>query len=282
MPGQITIIAENRVALSRGLIAEHGFAALIEINGFKLLFDTGQGFALRQNQALLGYDLGKIDALALSHGHFDHTSGTPYVLEKNPGVKIYCHREAFSRRKVRKEIGGKLIEVEVGMTISEKQIRDKGAEIFWVEEPRELAEGGILLACPVPLESELETPEPGFLIERDGRFVPDDFPDDLAVAARGSKGISVIFGCAHRGAINTLGLIEKFWAMKKLDTVLGGLHLLGRGPEQVERTIEEISRFSPERVAVGHCTGDFALSRLERRFGNKFSFAGAGSKFPIE
>jgi len=125
LPEQITIIAENRCSLSRGLIAEHGFSVLIELEGYQLLFDAGQGLAIRQNQALLGYDLSKIDALVLSHGHFDHTGGIAYVLEKNPGIKIYLHPAALLRRRIKKELGGKLIEIEIGLPVSKKEIEDK-------------------------------------------------------------------------------------------------------------------------------------------------------------
>jgi len=282
VPDQITILSENRCALSRGLIAEHGFSALVELEGFKLLFDTGQGMALRQNQ-ILGYDLSRIDALVLSHGHYDHTGGIGYVLEKNPEIKIYLHPAALLKRKARKAMAGKEIEIEVGMPMSGAEMEALGAELILIEKRRELAEGRILISGPIPFRVDFEKPEEGFFVEQDGRLIPDDFADDLAIAVKGKKGdTSVIFGCAHRGAINTLKQIEALWGMKKLDAVLGGMHLFSRSPEQVEQTLNELARFDPHRIAVGHCTGELVQMQISRRFPDRFSFPAPGMKIPLD
>jgi 7,8-dihydropterin-6-yl-methyl-4-(beta-D-ribofuranosyl)aminobenzene 5'-phosphate synthase len=282
LPSQITIIAENRCALSRGLIAEHGFSALIELDGFKLLFDSGQGLAIRQNQGFLQYDLGKIDALVLSHGHFDHTGGIAYVLEKNPRIKIYLHPAALLKRKVKKEFAGKTIEIDVGMPISRQEMESRGAQLVFVEKPLELAEGRVLISGPIPLHTDFEKLEPDFFMEKNGALVPDDFEDDLAIAIRGKKGVSVVFGCAHRGAINTLRRLDQLWGITKLDALVGGTHLLNCAPEQVDRTINDISRLDPAHVAVGHCTGDLALMQFARAFKEKFTFATSGLRIPLE
>ena len=120
------------------------------------------------------------------------------------------------------------------------------------------------------------------MIEKNGQFVPDDFPDDLAIAVRNGESVSVVFGCAHRGAINTLRRIDELWGIKKLGAVLGGTHLFNRTQEQVEMTIEELERFSPEKIAVGHCTGDQVLCQLAKRFENKFIFPASGLRIPLE
>ncbi len=282
MPGQITIISENRCSLSRGLIAEHGFSVLIELDGYKLLFDTGQGFALRQNQALLGYDLSQIDALALSHGHFDHTGGIPYALEKHPRLKIYLHPAALLKRKVKKEIMGKTIELEVGMPFSRAELEAKGAELIFVEQPLELADGKILITGPAPLKMDFEKPEPGFFVEKDGSLEPDDFADDISLAVKGKNGVSVIFGCAHRGAINTLKRIEELWGVSQFDLVMGGMHLLMSSPEQVNQTLDALAAYNPSRLAVGHCTGDFVQLQIVQKFPGKFIFPASGLKIALE
>jgi len=281
MPEQITIIAENRCSLSRGLIAEHGFSVLIELEGHKLLFDAGQGLAIRQNQALLGYDLSKIDALVLSHGHFDHTGGIAYVLEKNPELKIYLHPAALLRRKIKKDLGGKIIEIEIGLPVSKKEIEDKGAKFIFVEGPLELASGRILLSGPIPFKVDFEKPEPGFFIEKDGQFIADDFPDDLAIAVKGKNGTSVVLGCAHRGAVNTLARIDEIWGLKELDLLMGGTHLISSSPDQVDRTVEEIARLNPKRVALGHCTGDPAIFKVVDRFKDRYLIPASGLRIPL-
>ena len=76
---RITVLVENTVR-KRGLLAEHGLSFLIETGTERILFDTGQGLALRHNAAQLKLDLKTLDAVALSHGHYDHTGGLTFAL----------------------------------------------------------------------------------------------------------------------------------------------------------------------------------------------------------
>ena len=71
-----------------------GFAALIEYAGRRILFDTGNNAKIfAHNVKELGVDLGKLDAVVISHRHGDHTSGLNHLLQVNPGVRIYAPLE---------------------------------------------------------------------------------------------------------------------------------------------------------------------------------------------
>lgn len=73
-----------------------GYAALVEINGKRILFDRGYDAAvLAKNVKAKGVDLTKLDFVVLSHRHSDHVSGLSYVLSVNPQVKIYAPKEGF-------------------------------------------------------------------------------------------------------------------------------------------------------------------------------------------
>src|SRR5579872_6075982 len=73
-----------------------GYAALVEIYGKRILFDTGDDAAvLAKNVKAKGVDLTKLDFVVLSHRHSDHVSGLSYVLSMNPQVKIYAPKEGF-------------------------------------------------------------------------------------------------------------------------------------------------------------------------------------------
>jgi len=64
----VTILCENSVILPFGLIGEHGFAAYVEYNDRKFLFDTGQGKGLINNSRILNKNLKDIEFLFLSMG----------------------------------------------------------------------------------------------------------------------------------------------------------------------------------------------------------------------
>lgn len=99
----ITILVENTVPLSY-LTGEHGFAALVETDRAKLLFDVGNKGTLFENSRLLDVNLKDIDAVVLSHGHYDHTGALIALLEETGPKRIYAHSNLFARRVV--ELGG--------------------------------------------------------------------------------------------------------------------------------------------------------------------------------
>jgi glyoxylase-like metal-dependent hydrolase (beta-lactamase superfamily II) len=74
---------------SKELTMVWGFFALVEHNGKRVLFDTGNDAAsLEHNVKALGIDLTKLDFVVISHRHADHTTGLRYVLRVNPKVMV--------------------------------------------------------------------------------------------------------------------------------------------------------------------------------------------------
>lgn len=63
---------------------------MIEDNKAKLLFDTGaKGNILLHNMGRLGINPKDIDAVVLSHAHWDHTGGLENLLAIKPDLYIY-------------------------------------------------------------------------------------------------------------------------------------------------------------------------------------------------
>jgi 7,8-dihydropterin-6-yl-methyl-4-(beta-D-ribofuranosyl)aminobenzene 5'-phosphate synthase len=75
MPLKITTLIENTPGENKALASEHGLSFFIEKDGFRVLFDTGQSGAFLENARHLDIDLGRLDAVAISHGHYDHSGG---------------------------------------------------------------------------------------------------------------------------------------------------------------------------------------------------------------
>ncbi len=86
----LTLLSENTVR-GAGLLGEHGLAYWLDTGTHRVLFDTGQGMALQPNAAKLGIDLGRADAIVLSHGHYDHVSGLPMALQAAPAAELWFH-----------------------------------------------------------------------------------------------------------------------------------------------------------------------------------------------
>jgi len=95
---------ENTVQ-RRDLLAEHGLAFWIERDDRRILFDTGQGLTLQHNAATLGIDLSSVDAIIVSHGHYDHTGGLVKALPAFGRADVYAHISAFRDRFIRSDSG---------------------------------------------------------------------------------------------------------------------------------------------------------------------------------
>ena len=93
---KITTLVENAV-YGRNLQAEHGLSLLIENNGYKILFDTGQSDLFIRNATLSDIEIAEVDFLILSHGHSDHTGGLRHFLSVNKKASVICKQEALYR-----------------------------------------------------------------------------------------------------------------------------------------------------------------------------------------
>ena len=92
---RITILHDSFGKQAR-LSRNWGFAALIEFRDRRILFDTGNDARVfAQNTEALGIDLRRLDFVAISHRHGDHTSGLNHLLEVNPEVKIHTPDETY-------------------------------------------------------------------------------------------------------------------------------------------------------------------------------------------
>lgn len=272
----LTVIVENRVPMGKDLIAEHGFSAWLETPDGAVLWDAGQGYALPQNAPRLGVDWKKLRAIALSHGHFDHTGGLAAALQLSGGAEVVCAPACFTPKFIRRDFFGKVIEVPIGMPSARAEYEGRGARFEEAGDLREVLPG-VFFFTGIPMRTEFESIEPGFFIPAQAGLQADPFADDAALAVKTGRGVSVILGCAHRGMINTLRHIQS-----RLDaplySVWGGTHLLERGPEQVQATVAALLELDVKMVGAAHCTGIDRELELAHGLGERFRFAHVGAR----
>lgn len=268
----ITTLMENSVFLGfKGLTAEHGLSFLIETDDTRLLFDTGQTGAFLDNAKLLNIDVTDVGIVALSHGHYDHTGGLDRLSSSGAGFRLFTHPDAFHPKFARLDENSADDGFrDIGCPISRETLESRNVTVVETRGVTAVAPG-IWCTGEVPFTTDFEHPEPDFFMERDGRRVPDDFPDDQSLFLETERGIVVVLGCAHRGVANILAHVSKVTGERKIHAILGGLHLGTASPDKLARIVAELDSYGVKRIGVGHCTGwrsTAALSRhlLDRMF----------------
>ncbi|MEG6520581.1 MBL fold metallo-hydrolase [Desulfotomaculum sp. 1211_IL3151] len=274
---KITVVAENSVN-KRDLMAEHGLSLLVETPEFSLLFDTGQGYTIESNVRTLQIDLTQIDAIALSHSHYDHTGGLKKVLALSGPKPVYGHPAIFDEKFYLDKEG----ELHPnGIPFSKRELEALGAEFHLGTKPIYLS-NNIILAGQIPRVTDFEEVNPHFVVKRTEEYPVDPLPDDQALFIKTSKGIVVIVGCSHSGLINILLYAKQVTGVEDIYAVVGGTHLVEAKDERLSHTIEALKEMKVEKLAVSHCTGFHAQMKLKEAFGDDFVLNNVGHCMKIE
>lgn len=262
---------------SGGIVGEHGFSALIDTEADKkILFDTGQSISAVHNADRLGINLRDIDAIVLSHGHYDHTGGLVGVLKRmQRDVEVIAHPDVFQRKYVKAREGGQgQKERYVGIPFVREYLKGLGAKFKLSREPVDITKG-ITTTGEVKRESFEELDKNLYVKEgkeREEEMRRDEVMDDQALIIKDEKGLFIILGCAHSGMINTIEHAIALTGIDKIYGVIGGTHLSFASEKQIEMTIEALKRYKIEKIGVSHCTGIKAAMMLSSEFENKFFF----------
>ncbi|MDR3698129.1 MAG: MBL fold metallo-hydrolase [Candidatus Sulfopaludibacter sp.] len=267
---QITILADNAI-FNRDLLAEHGLAILVEAGGRRILFDTGQGRVLTANAAALGCALETLDAIVLSHGHYDHTGGIAQVLQLGGKPRIFAHPAALGPKFAKR---GQPPHRDIGMPdASREALGSAGDRLVTTESVTEVAPG-VWCTGEIPRTHAAES---GFFLDPACREL-DPLIDDQALFVETCDGIVVITGCAHAGLVDTLDRVAQITGQDRIFAVAGGFHLMLSERDAWEAAGNALGRREVQWIAPVHCTGFGAQAYLHARFHSRAIEAGAGRR----
>jgi 7,8-dihydropterin-6-yl-methyl-4-(beta-D-ribofuranosyl)aminobenzene 5'-phosphate synthase len=273
---RITTLSENTANF--GYLAEWGLSILVEVDGLRILMDTGLSFSAVHNAQLVRIDLATIDRIVLSHGHTDHTGGLREVLRRRGEVEVIAHSDIWAPKYVRRD--GETEEQYIGIPFVRGELESLGAHFNLVREPVRITDR-IITTGEIPMLSGYEEIENNLFVKEGDMLQPDRLADDLALVIDTDFGLVVILGCAHRGIINTLRHAQNLMGKELVYAAIGGTHLFRASDERIEQTIAALKEIGIQRLGVSHCTGFHASARLAQEFEGIFFLNNAGTRLTL-
>ena len=273
---KITILADNKAEES--LVSEHGFSLILEIQGKRILFDTGQGEALFKNAAILGVSLKNLDYLVLSHGHYDHGGNVAKIIDLNPSIEFFAHPDCLINRYSFHK-GKPVKPVALSKKNRESILRLPDKQLHWCRDKNKIMKG-VFVTGEIPRVNNYEDTGGAFFL--DSTMDKKDFIlDDLSLWIEGDRGLTVICGCCHSGLQNTIRQILSFNESANIDMIIGGLHLVNAGEIRIKNTISYINKIDVNGIIGAHCSGEKVLNQFKEQLKAEVSAGTVGKSISI-
>ncbi len=254
---KITCVVDNDARTGSHLKKEHGVSFWIEVGGRTLLFDTGQSVEVfSSNLKKLDLNVGQLDALALSHSHYDHTGGLNAILSVGTKLPLYALPDLFTPRYSLRKGEYK----EIGLSYSREQM-GTFLDLKLSNEPQEIAPG-LWTTGEIAERPERVGGSDHLLVQSGDAWMPDTYKDDMSLVIKSKAGLVLVCGCCHAGILNTLFHVEKLFNAK-VKIVVGGTHLVSADEQYLEYVIHVFqTRYQDCLFFLNHCTGGKALQRM--------------------
>lgn len=240
----LRVLLENRRATGadKSLLVKAGLSLLIEDETDSVLFDTGPDGSFLHNAELMGVDLSGLTATVLSHGHYDHCGGVPWLPDNS---RIICHPQIADERYSAVKLLG-----------HSQKIKKLSLDIDYSRHRMEYSRKPLHISERFMWSGEIAVAKPKAYGVIEGKTEAVDYVIDEGVLIyKSDRGLVIITGCGHRGIINIVRHCQKITGVNKIHALIGGFHLRCASPRLIWQVRQFLNQQKPDKLMGCHCTG---------------------------
>lgn len=249
-------------------LGEWGFAALVEADGRRILFDTGaKTDVVLKNAQTMKVDLGNVTDVVLSHWHWDHVGGLMTlrrdVMAKQPAALARTHvAQGFFDSRIGTPPG-----VELNHMIRTQPEYEQTGGTFIVHHKPVEVQPGVWLTGPVPRKHPERNWSGSTQVKTSAGTREDTIDDDMALVVDTEQGLVIVTGCGHAGVINIIEHARTTVRATRVHALIGGIHLFRATDETLRWTVAKMREFGVENLIGAHCTGVETVYRIRQELG---------------
>lgn len=230
----------------KSLKTHHGLSFLIEYDGTRILFDTGYNEDFIENAERMKVDLTNLNAVVLSHGHYDHTAGYMALMNKGLAPEYLFVGKNFFDRKYKNY---NMKYVNISSNLSEDALKKQNIDIRTIDNGLHF-EKNIYFVSGFTEANPYEKIPPEYIILKDDGFVQDKFTDEVCVVLDTPKGLVIVTGSSHIGLCNVLDKVYKVFN-KPIHAVIGGFPIDTKDDMRTKFTVSTLKEYNVKYL--GYC-----------------------------
>lgn len=247
---RLQTLMDNLSSEHKGLVNEHGLSVFVEKDNHRFLFDCSASAAYLQNAYRLGVSMLDIEAVIISHSHYDHATGYRYLQELDGAPKVLYTGNHFFEKKYR-QCDKKYTDLSAGF--DELYLHKHDIRHIVVNDMLEITKG-LWIIGSFTHHNSFETIPDTFVKQTTNGMQRDFFEDEICLAIETDKGLVVQVGCSHPGILNIVETVcERL--NKPVYAVFGGTHLVHADTERIAETVKRLKQAGLKLIGFSHCSG---------------------------